>query len=66
MKFIILILFISFVRGNIVRKTALSALTCFGTVASYSQLFGNLISCIFDEALVYGVCIPILTAFGYD
>ena len=66
MKFIILILFISFVCGNIVGKAALSALICFGTVDSYSQLFGNLIPGIFDESLVYWNCIPILTTFEYD
>lgn len=65
MKFIILILLVNLVCGDIVGKAALSALECFGIVAGYNQVFGNLIPSIYDEALVYSVCIPILTAFGY-
>lgn len=65
MKFIILILLVNLVCGDIVGKAALSALECFGIVAGYNQVFGNLIPFVYDEALVYSVCIPILTVFGY-
>lgn len=65
MKFIILLLLISLVCGGIVDKTVLSAIECLSIVADYNQIFGNAIPGIYDEALVYGVCIPVLTALGY-
>lgn len=65
MKFIILIILVSLVCGGIVEKVALSVVQCIGIVTSYNNALGNVIPGIYDEALVYGVCIPILTAFGY-